>query len=109
MVFHADEVDAEARTRLSRLWELDARATTLRRFQRQLVAHLSDRRITATEAAWRCVEAAPIWYRVALHDEPPFPLDLCGADYPLEGLNDAWRTHLHAKSEALVALWKEDA
>jgi DNA-binding transcriptional regulator PaaX len=109
VVFQADEVDAEARDRLARLWDLNKRASELRKFHRQLIGYLTERRISAREAAWRCVEAAPVWYRIAIHDEPPFPLDLSGADYPLDALNAAWREHLTAMARELAALWREDA
>jgi DNA-binding transcriptional regulator PaaX len=108
VVFLADEVDADARARLSMLWGLKDRAAELRTFHRQLIDYLTERRISATEAAWRCVEVAPIWYRVAVQEEPPFPLDLCGPDYPLEGLNAAWRTHLKSMTRELAALWNAD-
>lgn len=105
VAFHADEVDAGGRARLAKLWRLEERAAELDRFHRQLVGFLTEPRIGAEEAAWRCVEAAPAWYRVAVHDEPPFPLDLLGRDYPLERLNAAWREHLRKLTAALVALW----
>lgn len=108
VVFQADEVDAEARSRLSPLWDLTKRAEELRRFHRQLIAYLTDRRISGQEAAWRCVEAAPIWYRIAIRDEPPFPLDLCNSNYPLDKLNKDWRSHLTSMKEELVALWRTE-
>lgn len=108
VVFQAGEVDADARARLSKLWGLAERAAELLGFHRQLIDYLTDRRIGPREAAWRCVEAAPIWYRVAIHDEPPFPLDLCGSDYPLEHLNGAWFTHLKSMTRDLAALWSAE-
>lgn len=108
VVFHADEVDADARARLSRLWRLTERVAELRRFHRQLIDCVTERRISRREAAWRCVEVAPVWYRVAVLDEPPLPLDLCGSDYPLERLNAAWRAHLRSMSRELVALWSSE-
>lgn len=108
VVFQADEVDADARARLSKLWRLTERAAELRRFHRQLIEYLEEPRISKREAAWRCAEVAPVWYRVGVHDEPPFPLDLCGPDYPLDGLNAAWRGHLGAMTQELVDLWKEE-
>ena len=108
VVFQADEVDADARERLSRLWDLEERAAALRLFHRQLIGYLTEPNIDPQEAAWRCVEAAPAWYRVAVQDEPPFPLDLCGADYPLDGLNAAWRAYLKSMTRALVALWRAE-
>jgi DNA-binding transcriptional regulator PaaX len=108
IVFHTDEIDHDARARLSNLWGLDERAAVLRNFHRDLIAHLTEPNITAREAAWRCVEAAPIWYRVALQEEPPFPLDLCGPDYPLDALNAVWRAHLEAMTDALIELWQSE-
>ncbi len=108
VVFQADEVDVDSRARLARLWGLKERMTVLRSFHRELVSYLTARRVSLQEAAWRCVEAAPIWYRIAIHDEPPFPRDLCGADYPLEALNAAWRAHLVSMTDHLRALWKLD-
>ena len=108
VVFQADEVDADSRARLAKLWRLEERVTELRSFHRDLVSYLTARRISPQEAAWRCVEAAPIWYRIAIQDEPPFPRDLCGADYPLEALNAAWRAHLVSMTDHLRALWKLD-
>ena len=108
VAFPCDEVDADARARLSKIWGLDARTTELRRFHRELLGYLTERRISKSEAAWRCVEAAPIWYRVAVHEEPPFPLDLCGPDYPSERLNADWRAHLGAMQSELVALWRSE-
>jgi len=105
VVFQADEVDAEARARLSKLWRLSERIAALRKFHRQLIDYLTEPRIGSREAAWRCVEIAPVWYRVALHDEPPFPLDLCGPEYPLERLNADWRAHLASMQRELVDLW----
>ncbi|MFO0611732.1 MAG: hypothetical protein U0414_04025 [Polyangiaceae bacterium] len=108
VVFHADEVDAGARARLARLWGLRERASELRRFHHRLVSHIAAPGLGSAEAAWRCVEAAPIWYRVAVHDEPPFPLDLCGADYPLDALNADFRSHLALREADLVALWRAE-
>jgi DNA-binding transcriptional regulator PaaX len=108
LVFQADEVDAEARARLARLWRLAERAARLRGFHRQLLGYLSEAHIGAREAAWRCVQAAPVWYRVAVHDEPPFPLDLTGPDYPLERLNADWRAHLRSMTRELVELWRSE-
>lgn len=108
-VFQADEVDPGARERLCRLWGLEARAETLRAFQAELTAYLAEPGISPSEAAWRCVQAAPVWYRIAVQDEPPFPLDLLGPDYPLHALNAAWRDRLAALSEDLTALWTEEA
>lgn len=105
VVFQADEVDAAARARLSKLWDLSERAAALRQFHGQLIDYLTEPGVAGEEAAWRCVEAAPVWYRIALHDEPPFPLDLCGPDYPLEGLNADWRARLASMNHALVELW----
>ena len=108
VVFKADEVDAKARERLSRLWSLSQRTAELQSFHGQLIEHLTEQGISAREAAWRCVEAAPIWYRVAVQNEPPFPLELCGSDYPLERLNSAWRTHLASMTRQLIALWNAE-
>lgn len=105
-VFHADEVDPEARARLSALWRLDDRADALRRFHRQMRDYLTETGLTAEEAAWRCVEVAPVWYRVVVREEPPFPLDLCGAEYPIDALNRFWRTHVKVMTPALAALWR---
>lgn len=108
-VFQADEVDPGARERLCRLWGLESRAETLRAFQAELTAYLAEPGISPSEAAWRCVQAAPVWYRIAVQDEPPFPLDLLGPGYPLHALNAAWRDRLAALSEDLTALWTEEA
>jgi DNA-binding transcriptional regulator PaaX len=105
VVFQADEVEGEGHARLAKLWRLKDRIAALDKFHRQLMGYLAEPRIAAREAAWRCVEAAPIWYRVTVQDEPPFPLDLRDTDYPLEGLNAAWRTHLGTMGRELVALW----
>jgi DNA-binding transcriptional regulator PaaX len=106
VVFPCDEVDADARARLSNLWRLAERAAELHRFHAQLIGYVTERRLGAMEAAWRCVEVAPVWYRVAVHDEPPFPLDLCGPDYPLDRLNADWRAHLESMTGELVDLWR---
>ncbi len=108
IVFQSDEVDEDARARLSKLWGLNERAVELRAFHRQLMNFVTQDRISAEERAWRCVEAAPVWYRIAVHDEPPFPLDLCGSDYPLDRLNEDWRTHLKSLTQALADLWTAD-
>ena len=108
VVFQSDEVGADARARLAKLWGLTERAAALRKFHRQLFDHVAQPRIGAEEAAWRCIEAAPIWYRVAVHDEPPFPLDLCGADYPLERLNADWRGHLKSMTRELNDLYRSE-
>jgi DNA-binding transcriptional regulator PaaX len=108
VVFQADEVDADARQRLSTLWRLADRAKELRKLHQKLADYLDEPKISASEAAWRCVIAAPVWYRIAVHDEPPFPLDLAGADYPVEALHAEWRARLHSKSRELVALWKAE-
>ncbi|MDQ0465016.1 DNA-binding transcriptional regulator PaaX [Caulobacter ginsengisoli] len=109
VVFHTDEVDAGARDRLSGLWGLPERAAVLRQFHGQLIAYLTEPGIGAEEAAWRCVQAAPVWYRIVVRDEPPFPLDLCGPDYPRDGLNAAWRAHLASMAGPLTALWGLEA
>lgn len=106
LVFQAEEVDADTRARLADLWRLPERVAALQTFHRDLAAHLTANGLSPTEAAWRCVEAAPVWYRVAVREEPPFPLDLCGEDYPLEPLNAFWRAHLQSMTRDLVALWK---
>jgi DNA-binding transcriptional regulator PaaX len=106
VVFQSDEVDADARARLSKLWRLAERAAELRRFHRQLIDYVTAPRISTREAAWRCVEAAPVWYRVAVHDEPPFPLAICGDDYPLQRLNADWRGHLTSMTRELVDLYR---
>lgn len=106
VVFHADEVDDDARGRLAKLWGLAARARTLRRFHHQLVTWLRAPSLTPSEAAWRCVEVAPVWYRVAIQEEPPFPLVLLGDRYPLDGLHADWRSHLATTTTALAALWR---
>lgn len=105
MIFDALEVDDAARAHLAKLWGLDARAHALRTFHASLMSYVADLRLGEGEAAWRTVEAAPTWYRVAVGDEPPFPLALCGADYPLGRLNADWRAHLARTTPALIALW----
>ena len=105
VIFPTDEVDEPTRATLSQLWGLPERADALRAFHKDLTAYLTAPSLEPEEAAWRCVEAAPVWYRVAIRDEPPFPLDLLGADYPLDRLNAGWRDHLTAASQALAALW----
>jgi DNA-binding transcriptional regulator PaaX len=107
-VFHTEEVDADTRARLAKLWDLKKRTTELHKFHRALMDYLTEPRIGAREAAWRCVQAAPVWYRVAVQEEPPFPRDLLGADYPLDALNAAWRAHLQTMTRELLALWKAD-
>ena len=109
VVFVCDEVDVAARRRLAGLWRLADRAQTLHQFQAQAFAYLDEPGIDAREAAWRCVEVAPAWYRVAVRDEPPFPLDLVGSDYPLERLDLDWSAHLATMTPALVALWRAEA
>jgi DNA-binding transcriptional regulator PaaX len=108
VVFQAEEVDATARARLSELWDLKRRTKELQKFHRHLIDYLTEPRLGEREAAWRCVEAAPVWYRVAVRDEPPFPLDLCRADYPLERLNSDWRKHLGSMTRSLVDLWTSE-
>ena len=56
----------------------------------------------AAEIAWRCVEASPVWYRIAVLDEPPFPLSLSEADHTLERLNTDWSTAIRDAAPALV-------
>jgi DNA-binding transcriptional regulator PaaX len=108
VVFECDEVDADARARLSMLWRLPERAAEVRRFHLQLIDYVTEPRIGAREAAWRCVEVAPVWYRVAVRDEPPLPLDFCGPDYPLDRLNGDWRAHLESMTGELVDLWRSE-
>lgn len=107
LVFQSDEVDEATRRRLAEIWGLTARATELEAFRSQLFAYLTEPGMVAREAAWRCVETAPVWYRTVVRDEPPFPLDLCGPDYPLAALNAAWSAHLDQMSESLAELWGE--
>lgn len=109
VVFQSDEVDSEARKRLSKLWDLTGRKNELRRFHRQFLDYLTEAGIGESEAAWRCVEVAPLWYRVAVSDEPPFPLDLCGAEYPLAAINADWRAHLGSMRRPLVELFTAEA
>jgi DNA-binding transcriptional regulator PaaX len=108
LVFACDEVDAAARVRLSAVWRLAGRAEDLRRVHAQVMDYLADPGIGAREAAWRCVEVAPAWYRVAIRDEPPFPLDLRGPDYPLDRLTGDWAAHLESMTPALVDLWRSE-
>ncbi|MCI3134727.1 hypothetical protein [Phenylobacterium aquaticum] len=108
IVFRADEVDPGARDRLSAIWGLRARTTELRQFHRQLLDYIDAADLAPAEAAWRCVQAAPTWYRIAVQGEPPFPRDLCGADYPLDALNAAWRARVAALDRELVDLWSGD-
>jgi len=108
IVFLCDEVDAQTAKRLAGLWGLRRRAETLRQFHRQLFGYLEAPGLGTREAAWRCVEAAPIWYRLAVLEEPPFPMDLRGPDYPLDRLNDDWRAHLKAVTPALLELWNAE-
>ena len=107
VVFQCDEVDAQARARLATLWNLPERKEELRKFHRQLIEYVAGPSIDGRESAWRSVEAAPVWYRVAVQNEPPFPIDLCGSDYPLERLNTEWRGHLESMTAELIDLWTE--
>jgi len=107
VVFHCDEVDMQARARLATLWNLTEREAELRGFHQQLIEYVAGPNIDRRESAWRCVEAAPVWYRVAVQNEPPFPVDLCGSDYPLERLNAEWREHLESMTHDLIDLWTE--
>jgi DNA-binding transcriptional regulator PaaX len=108
-VFQTDEVDADVKARLAALWGLSARAAALRTFHDALVGYLGQPGIGPTEVGWRCVQAAPVWYRIAVREEPPFPLDLCDGDYPLKSLNAAWRDHLETTSPQLIDLWRSCA
>jgi len=108
LVFHCDEIAPDAQTRLSGLWGVAERAEELRQFHHRLMDYVTGPPVGTTERAWRCVEAAPVWYRVAIQDEPPFPLDLARPDYPLDLLNDAWRAHLESATGALVDLWRAE-
>jgi DNA-binding transcriptional regulator PaaX len=101
-VFPCDEIDPGAQVRLGAAWGLEDRRATLRAFHRDLKKFLHDDRADAVEVAWRCVEASPVWYRIAVLDEPPFPLSLCDADHPLEQLNADWSTALRRATPALV-------
>lgn len=105
LIFDTLEVDGASRARLTKLWDLDARARVLRAFHASLMSWVTGLRLGDHEAAWRTVEAAPTWYRVTVGEEPPFPLALCGADYPLGRLNAAWRAHLARMTPALIAMW----
>jgi hypothetical protein len=107
LVFQCDEVDAPARARLATLWGLTDREAELHRFRQQLMEYVAAPKLDRRESAWRCVEAAPIWYRVAVLGEPPFPIDLCGDDYPLDRLNAEWRDHLESTTDALMDLWTD--
>lgn len=109
LVFHADEVDAGARARLAAAWQLDERRAELTDFHRLLMRFLAPPGLDADEAAWRCIEAAPVWYRVAVLGEPPFPLDLCGADHPLDRLNAEWGARLEATTDGLAHVWTDAA
>lgn len=108
LVFQCDEVAADALEQLVATWRLAEREAELRSFHQLLLGSLTEPGLDRRERAWRCVEAAPVWYRVAIQDEPPFPLDLCGADYPLDALNTAWRDHLESVTGELVELWASE-
>jgi DNA-binding transcriptional regulator PaaX len=105
VVFQCDEVDANTRVRLAALWNLTEREAELRGFHRQLIGYVAAPNIDRRESAWRCVEAAPVWYRVAVQNEPPFPIDLCGSDYPLGLLNADWSDRLESLTHELIDLW----
>jgi DNA-binding transcriptional regulator PaaX len=107
LIFPSDEVDAATRKRLAEAWNLPARAARLGDFHMRLFAYLTEPGLGPREAAWRCVETAPAWYRTVVRDEPPFPLGLCGPDYPLAALNADWSRHLERMSPALADLWAE--
>lgn len=107
LVFQSDEVDEATRRRLVEIWGLRERAAALSAFHAQLFGYLNAPGLAPREAAWRCVETAPVWYRTVVRDEPPFPLDLCGPDYPLAALNADWSAHLERMTEPLVELWGE--
>lgn len=102
LVFDCDEVDPDAQERLRAAWGLDERQAALRSFRADLLEFVNDTRAQPVEVAWRCVEASPVWYRIAVLDEPPFPLSLCGADHPLGPLNDDWSRALRRATPALV-------
>ena len=101
LVFHSDEIDQGAQDRLRQLWGLVERRAALRDFHRCLLSFVTDVRATDDELAWRCIEAAPVWYRIAILDEPPFPLPLIGPDHPLEQLNTDWSAALRRAAPAL--------
>jgi hypothetical protein len=101
-VFPCDEVDPGAQARLGAVWGLEDRRAALRAFHQDLLRFLRDDRADASEVAWRCVEASPVWYRIAVLDEPPFPLPLCDADHPLEQLNADWSDALRHATPALI-------
>jgi DNA-binding transcriptional regulator PaaX len=104
MVFLCDEIDDRTRERLVQLWGIDERAAELRAFH-QLIGDYVDAADDVVERAWRHIEVTPVWYRVAILDEPPFPLELLGVDYPLAQLRADWTGRLQSITGALVDLW----
>jgi hypothetical protein len=103
LVLRCDEVDGATRDRLLDLWSIEDRVRDLILFKHQLDARLREPGISDEEAEWRCVEAAPAWYRVVVQVEPPFPLDLLDTGCPLAAVNESWRMALTAVEPALVA------
>ncbi len=108
VVFHCDEVDPFTRDRLTQLWQLEERAEELRAFHRSIFDYVRAAGGDRVETAWRCIEVTPVWYRVAILDEPPFPLDLLDSDYPLEQLRADWRTQLASLTDVLAELWEDE-
>ncbi len=105
MVFQCDEVDPATRERLVQLWAPGDRAAELRAFHRLIGDYVDAAAGDDTEHAWRHVEVTPVWYRIAILEEPPFPLELLGPDYPLEQLRKDWTARLQSVTTALVSLW----
>ena len=77
-----------------------------RAFEHDLFRYLSQSE-QWREVAWRCLECAPIWYRVTILEEPPFPLALLPEGYPMAELQRRWTAHLAGARDAIVRLWTE--
>lgn len=105
MVFRCDDVDDATRERLVDLWGVEERAAHLRQFHRLIRDYVGAAEHDRLEHAWRHIEVTPVWYRIAILDEPPLPLELLASDDPLEHLRTDWTARLQSITDALVQLW----
>ncbi len=78
--------DPKLLARLSRVFDVKGRASTLERFRRELEGFLEEPGLDAMEMGRRVFYAGPVQHRVCFVEEPPIPARMLPASYPLSGL-----------------------
>lgn len=86
-VFQSREALSETlKTKLLALFDLPARARSLRTFRKDALALLNDEPLDDAEATRRLIYLAPVHYQVTFVDEPQLPAAAHPPGYPLQGV-----------------------